>query len=86
MIKIYNRITKSYEKELIAGKKYIEWTYESPIGKGISELIVKKKLFSKLYVMFCDTKLSTNKILSFTKNFNIDMTIAKKKIHNFTSF
>ena len=86
MIQVYNRTTKAYEEELIAGKKYIEWTYESPIGKNITELIAKKKLFSKIYGMFCDTKLSANKIPSFIESFNIDMTMAKKKTHEFTSF
>jgi phosphatidylserine decarboxylase len=86
MIQVYNRTTKTYEEELIAGKRYIEWTYESPIGKSITELIAKKKLFSKLYGMFCDTKLSANKIESFIENFNIDMTMAKKNVKEFTSF
>lgn len=86
MIQVYNRKTKSYEEELIAGKRYIEWTYESPVGKNITELIAKKKLFSKAYGMFCDTKLSTNKISSFVDNFNIDMTMAKKKVNEFSSF
>ena len=86
MIQIYNRNTKSYEEELIAGKKYIKWTYESPIGKSITELITKKKLFSKVYGMYCDTKLSANKIPSFVDNFSIDMDISQKNIHEFTSF
>ena len=86
MIQVYNRTTKAYEEELIAGKKYIEWTYESPLGKSITELIAKKKLFSKIYGMYCDSKLSANKIPSFIESFNIDMTMAKKKTHDFTSF
>ena len=86
MIQVYNRSTKNYEEELIAGKRYIEWTYESPLGKNITELIAKKKLFSKLYGIYCDTKLSSNKIPSFIENFNIDMTMAKKNDHEFTSF
>jgi phosphatidylserine decarboxylase len=86
MIQVYNRTTKTYEEELIAGKKYIEWTYESPIGKTITELIAKKKLFSKLYGMYCDTKLSTNKIMPFINEFNIDINMAKKKSHEFASF
>jgi len=86
MIQVYNRTTKTYEEELIAGKRYIEWTYESPIGKSITELIAKKKLFSKLYGMYCDTKLSSNKIQSFIENFNIDMTMAKKNVTEFASF
>lgn len=86
MIQVYNRTTKAYEEELIAGKKYIEWTYESPIGKNITELIAKKKIFSKIYGIFCDTKYSANKIPSFIENFNIDMNMSKKKAHEFTSF
>jgi phosphatidylserine decarboxylase len=86
MIQVYNRTTKSYEEELIAGKKYIEWTYESPVGKNITELIAKKKLFSKVYGIFCDTKFSTNKISAFVENFNVDMSMSKKKIDEFTSF
>ncbi|MBN7574454.1 MULTISPECIES: phosphatidylserine decarboxylase [Clostridium] len=86
MIQVYNRTTKSYEEELIAGKKYIEWTYESPVGKTITELIAKKKLFSKLYGKYCDTKLSKSKISPFVNSFNIDMTMSKKKINEFNSF
>lgn len=86
MIQIYNRNTKSYETELVAGKKYIDWTYESPIGKGITELIAKRKIFSKLYGKYCDTKLSSKKIPAFVDEFNIDMELAKKDIKDFTSF
>ncbi|MDS0525241.1 phosphatidylserine decarboxylase [Clostridium sp. SHJSY1] len=86
MIKVYNRITKSYEEELVAGKEYLKWIYSSPIGKSFTELFIKRKLFSKIYGMFCDTKLSSNKIKSFVENFNIDMTLSKKEIDEFTSF
>lgn len=86
MIQVYNRTTKSYEEELVAGKKYIQWTYESPIGKSITELIAKRKLFSKIYGMYCDTRLSANKIPSFVNEFDIDMDISQKNINDFTSF
>ncbi|NME82279.1 phosphatidylserine decarboxylase [Clostridium sp. SM-530-WT-3G] len=86
MIQVYNRKTKSYETELVAGKKYIEWTYESPMGKGITELIAKRKVFSKIYGKYCDTKLSSKKISSFVEEFNIDMNLSQKKIEDFTSF
>lgn len=86
MIQVYDRKTKSYEEELIAGKKYIEWTYESPIGRNITELIAKRKIFSKLYGMYCDTKFSSKKIKLFVDDFNIDMSMSKKKIDEFKSF
>ena len=86
MIQVYNRTTKSYEEELVAGKKYIEWTYESPVGKGITELIAKRKFFSKLYGMHCDSKSSRKKIPSFVNEFNINMDESIKGINDFTSF
>lgn len=86
MIQVYNRNTKSYETELVAGEKYIQWTYESPVGKGITELLAKRKVFSKLYGKYCDTKLSSKKIASFVDEFSINMKHSKKGIKDFTSF
>lgn len=86
MIKIYNRKTREYEEEKVAGGKYIEWSYSSPIGKSITELFVKKKLFSKVYGSYCDTRGSIRKIAPFIKDFDIDMDISKKKSEEFKSF
>lgn len=86
MIKIYNRHSKTYEEEKVAGKKYIDWSYQSPIGKSFTELLIKKKLFSKLYGSYCDTKLSTKKISGFIKDFDIDMDLCNKAENEFTSF
>ena len=46
LIKIYNRLTKEYETENVAGERSIRWTYESPLGKSLLELFIKRKLFS----------------------------------------
>lgn len=86
MIKIYNRETKNYEEEKVAGKKYLDWCYESPIGKSLTELLIKRKLISKLYGNYCDTKFSKKKISSFINDFDIDINIANKKTEDFTSF
>ena len=86
MIKVYNRITKKYEEENVAGKKFIKWTYETPVGKSMTELIAKRKVFSKVYGKFCDTKFSAKKIPDFVRDFNIDMNIAEKNISEFKSF
>lgn len=86
MIKIYNRHSKSYEEENIVGKRYIQWTYESPIGKRFSELILKKKLFSKLYGAYCDTKISSKKIPCFIHDYNIDIKESIKSENDFISF
>ena len=86
MIRIYNRHTCKYDIENVAGEKYITWTYESPIGKGLLELLVKRKAFSKIYGMYCDSKLSKRKIPSFIDNFSINMSEYKKQKNDFKSF
>lgn len=86
MIKIYNRKTNSYEIENVAGENYIKWSYSSPVGKSLLELLIKKKLFSKIYGSYCDTPLSKKKIGPFIENFNIDMDISNKSINEFNSF
>ena len=58
MIKIYNRNTQKYDVENVAGGNYIKWCYESPVGKSLTELLIKKKLFSKIYGNYCDTNFS----------------------------
>ena len=86
MIKIYNRRAKEYEVENVAGERYIKWSYQSPLGKSATELILKKKLLSRIYGKYCDTKFSAKKISKFVDNFNIDMSISIKDIDDFTSF
>lgn len=86
MIQVYNRKKQKYEVEKVAGGNYIKWSYESPIGKGFTELLVKKKLFSKLYGAYCDTSLSKKKISKFIKDFNIDMNISSNTIDDFNNF
>lgn len=86
MIKVYNRKTKTYDIEQVAGLKYINWSYSSPVGKSFVELLVKKKMFSKLYGNYCDSSLSKKKIQPFIDEFNIDMTLCNKDINDFKNF
>ena len=67
MIQVYNRQTNKYDTEDVAGEKYIKWAYESPIGKSFVELFIKRKLFSKLYGNYCDSKFSTKKLIHLLK-------------------
>lgn len=86
MVKFYNRKTKNYETEQVAGDTYLQWTYSSPIGMKLLELLIKKKLFSKVYGSFCDSKKSKKKIESFIKEFDIDMSYSQKSLQEFESF
>lgn len=86
MIKFYNRKTKEYEIEKVAGDKYLKWVYTSPVGKSLTELFIKKKLFSKLYGRYCDSKYSAKKIDAFIKDFDIDISLCEDPSVKFSSF
>lgn len=86
MIKYYDRRTKRYEIEKVAGDTYLQWIYSTHVGMGVLELLVKKKLFSRLYGSFCDTSRSVKRIHSFIKDFDIDMIQSVKKTDEFSSF
>lgn len=86
MIKIYNRETKRYEVEQVAGLNYINWSYSSPVGKGFLELFIKKKMFSRIYGLYCSSKLSKKKIPKFIDKFDIDTDYLEKEIGEFKNF
>jgi len=86
MIKYYDRKTNKYQVEQVAGEKYLNWIYSSPVGMALSEIFIKKKLFTKLYGSYCDSSKSIKKINSFISEFNIDMNICKSSVNDFKCF
>lgn len=86
MIKYYNRKNKSYEIEKVAGEKYLNWTYSSPVGMSFLEGIIKKKAFSSLYGWYLNRGISRRKIKNFIDEFNLDTYIFEKDESKFTSF
>lgn len=86
MIQIYDRKTKTYSVEKVMGGKAIKWSYESPIGKSLTNLIIKRKIFSKIYGIYCSTPFSKRRIDSFVKNYDIDLNEVNKPKNEFKSF
>lgn len=89
MIKFYNRKTRDYEIELVAGGSYLNWIYSSPLGMKILERLVKKKITSRICGYYCDRAISKLKIKKFVDEFKIDMTcvdIPEKGFANFNEF
>lgn len=86
MVKFYNRQTKQYEEENVAGKGAIALIYSNPIGNNIMPKLASKKALTDFYGKCCDLKLSRIYIKKFVKKFNIDMTEYEKKIKDFKSF
>lgn len=89
MLKFYNRETKKYENEKVAGEFYVKWIYSSSVGTKFLELFVKRKLTSKICGYCCDRTISKNKIKKFINEFNIDMSqfiIPKNGYKSFNEF
>ncbi|WP_163195047.1 phosphatidylserine decarboxylase [Clostridium thermarum] len=86
MIQYYNRKTGKYETEKVAGDRYLNWIYSSPIGMTILELLVKKKFLSALFGRYCDSRLSARKVPKFISQFDIDMSVCENKDGKFKNF
>lgn len=86
MIQIYDRKNKTYDVEKVMGGKAIKWSYESPVGKSFTKLIIKRKIFSRIYGIYCSTPSSKKRINSFVRNFNIDLNQVNKQKSEFKSF
>ncbi|MCT4595820.1 MAG: phosphatidylserine decarboxylase [Anaeromicrobium sp.] len=82
-----DRKTGKKVKEKVAGNQFIVWTYNTSVGKGLLELIVKRKFFSSLYGKLQDSSHSKKKIGDFVRDFNIHMGEAEREdILEYTSF
>jgi len=86
MIKIYNRETKQYDIEKVAGGNLLDALYSTKVGNLGLELMVKRKLYSALTGFFCDTRLSKRSISKFADNFSIDMKECINSLEEFSSF
>lgn len=86
MIKLYNRKTKDYEIEKVAGEGFMKAIYGNSIGKVGLELLIKRKFYSFLMGLVCDMKISSKKISSFIQDFDIDMSICPNEIRDFKNF
>lgn len=86
MVKYYNRETKSYENENVAGKGAISIIYNNPVGSNVLAKIASKKALTDFYGKCCDFKLSKVYIKKFVNKFDIDMSEYKKDIKDFSSF
>ncbi|MHB8064309.1 MAG: phosphatidylserine decarboxylase, partial [Ruminiclostridium sp.] len=86
MIKIYNRQTKQYDIEKVAGGKLLDTLYSTKVGNLGLELLVKRKIYSTLTGFFCDTRLSKRSIGKFAKDFSIDIKECINNLDEFSSF
>ncbi|MEA3443481.1 MAG: archaetidylserine decarboxylase, partial [Bacteroidota bacterium] len=81
-IKYIDRQTGEIEIEKVAGKKWLVWLYNNPIGKLSLHSMVKRKFISSYYGGMMDSPKSIEKIEPFITEYNIDLDIAQKQEFN----
>ncbi|MCX8128816.1 MAG: phosphatidylserine decarboxylase [Clostridia bacterium] len=86
MIKIFNRKTKEYEMEKVAGGGLLNALYGTRTGRLGLELLIKRKFYSALTGAICDSRLSASKVKSFIRDFEIDMSECADKAEDFKTF
>ena len=75
-----------YEREIICGEKWLRLIYENPASRATLLFLVKRKVASRLYGMYCRTPISARKIPHFIKRYQVDMTGCDGPYKNYEDF
>lgn len=86
MIQLYHRSTQTFDTEIVAGEAWIRWLYETSSGKFLLEALVKRRFYSLLTGVFCDTRFSRRLIPGFIANYHIPMEESLEAADTFPSF
>jgi len=81
-IQFVDRETGTINTEKVAGEKWLIWLYHNPVGEATLWALVKRKLVSSFYGEMMDRPASADKIVTFVKEYDIDLSIAKKQQFN----
>lgn len=68
----FDRYSESLCREEIYGEKALRWAYETRAGRFCLELFIKRLLFSRLYGLWADSKVSAKEIGRFIDRFAVD--------------
>jgi len=75
-----------YERELISAEKWMRLIYENPVGRATLLFLVRRKVLSRLYGMYCRTSFSARKIPQFIQKYQVDMTGCDGPYRNYADF
>lgn len=85
-IQYYNRYSGEIETEAIFGERFLRWTYETGIGRGVLETVVKRQLFSRLYGWWMSRPRSRRAIQPFIDAYGLDEAEFAEPVDSFASF
>jgi phosphatidylserine decarboxylase len=85
-IQLYNRQTKSLEKETVFEKRVMELAYGTSLGVQICQLLLKKPWFSHLYGWIKRQPSSKTAIHLFVEKYGIDTHEIRQPLEKFANF
>jgi phosphatidylserine decarboxylase len=71
-VQFYNRYTGEVETEAIYGENWLRWAYEKPVGRSLTETLIKRSLFSKWYGWRMSQPQSRKRVLPFIEKYHIN--------------
>jgi phosphatidylserine decarboxylase len=83
-IRYIDRQSGEIKTEKVAGEKWLVWLYNNPIGELSLHTLVKRKFMTSWYAGMMDSPSSVDKIGPFVKDYDVDLSIARKQ--EFSSF
>ncbi|MCL2420531.1 MAG: phosphatidylserine decarboxylase [Defluviitaleaceae bacterium] len=83
---VYNPGSGQHEKEIICAEKWLRIIYESPVGSATLQHLLKRKMLSRLYGMYCRTRQSAKGIPQFIEQNKVDMTGCQGPYNSFADF
>lgn len=86
MAEVYQRSTGRMEEERIFGERALHFTCNTKIGQILTNLILKRKLVSKIVAHHYKTRRSAKKIPAFLQKYHIDRLQLSKAPEEYRSF
>jgi phosphatidylserine decarboxylase len=87
VIPYFNRVTQKIENEQVYGSAWLEWAYRNRFGHFLTDAVFSRRFVSQLFGMFEDSPLSRSKILTFVRQYGIQMEdFESRDYRNFNEF
>jgi phosphatidylserine decarboxylase len=85
-ITYYDRYQGSIETEQVYGEKWLRWAYETGIGRMTTAALLKRSFFSWYYGHRMNRPYSSNKVLPFVVDYNLDADELGKQAWEYKTF
>ena len=85
-IELYNRQTRRVEAERVPGQQLLGWCYGHPFGRRLSDWVVSRPIFSRIYGWPLHQRWSRRQIETFVRQYQVDMSEVEIPSGGFQSF